>query len=95
MKAILQFLLCLIFITYNNCGSINPANYIWINFNTEVPIKSKGKDQYTAELPCEARIGKCTIVYKLLPLNWQLAADGSLIIPKEDAIKNGIFAIKA
>lgn len=91
----LYILIGILFIILNNCESINSANYIWINFREQVPILPLGNEQFRAALPCEARIGKCSCIYTLLPLKWLPGSECSLIIPIDDVIKNGIYAIKS
>lgn len=65
----------------------DPADYIWINYNSKQPMTKISNNQYTATLPCESRIGKCSFRYNLLPLGWQANRNGMLTIPESDAVR--------
>lgn len=75
-------------------SSINPANYIWIDFQNVIPVTYKGGGSYTSGLPCTSRIGKCSYDFTVLPPGWSGTKDGTLTIPSSDATKNGIFALQ-
>lgn len=75
-------------------SSINPANYIWIDYQNQIPVTYKGSGTYTTSLPCATRIGKCSYNFAVLPPGWYGTRDGTLTIPQSDATKSGIFSIQ-
>lgn len=76
-------------------GSIDPSNYIWINYSALVPVVQSNDQKYATRIPCESRIGKCSYKFNLLPPNWTGERDGTIKIPKLDATKEGAFALNA
>lgn len=46
--------------TFCGVSAINPAYYIWINYDAQIPVLAKDYNQYSTKLPCESRIGKCS-----------------------------------
>ena len=76
--------------------SINPSDYVWIDYSAINPITLTQNSQYQTIIPCRVRIGtKCKYNYKLLPLDWKSLDDGILVIPERDAMKDGNFLIQA
>lgn len=88
------FCLCLVNLALGLGSSIDPARYIWIRYNEQVPIQLNQNGQYQSKIPCESRILKCSYQYSVLPLGWRKADDGSLILKKEDVLKDGYFAVQ-
>lgn len=75
--------------------SIDPSNYIWINYTALVPVMQTKDQKYATRIPCESRIGKCSYKFNLLPPGWTATSDGTIQIPKLDATKEGAFAVNA
>lgn len=38
--------------TFCGVSTINPAYYIWINYDAQIPVTPKDNNQYTTKLPC-------------------------------------------
>jgi hypothetical protein len=70
-------------------------DYIWVNYAAQLPITKINGTSATAGIPCEVRIGTCSITYTLLPLGWSSTPDGKMIYPVSELTKTGLFSIKA
>jgi hypothetical protein len=91
MKTIIITILSLVIVR-----SINPEDYVWIDYSITNPIILTQNNNYQTNIPCRVRIGtKCSYNYKLLPLDWTPLDDGTLVIPEKDANKDGNFLIQA
>lgn len=73
---------------------IDPAQYIWLNYDSRVPILSKNSTHSMVGLPCQARLGECRYEFRLLPPGWQALTNGTLVVPRRDALKEGVFAVR-
>lgn len=93
-RVLLVLALCLVAQSVGLTNRIDPANYIWIRYKEQVPIQMNENGEYVTRIPCESRIGKCSNNYEVLPPGWKKAEDGSLIIQREDAVKDGFFAAR-
>lgn len=88
-------LLTLVTCSLGALSSVDPNNYIWLNYTEKNPIKLLYDNTYGATIPCYARIGQCRISYTLIPPGWKVATDSSLLVPKSDINKASGFALKA
>lgn len=60
-----------------------------------MPLSKINSTFASASIPCEVRIGSCSINYTLLPLGWAATPDGRILFPLSDISKSNLFAIKA
>lgn len=73
----------------------SPDDYIWINYNIQLPVKNYNTTTAVLSIPCEARIGACNIRYTMLPPGWSATTDGKMVVPLADTTRVAAFAIKA
>jgi len=60
--------------------SINPQDYVWIDYSITNLITFTYNNKYKTNIPCRVRIGtKCSYNYKLLPIDWTSLDDGTLV----------------
>ena len=57
------------------------SDYVWYNYERQVPLQDYSPTFYAATLPCETRILSCKIVYSVLPPNWS-SSGNQILIPK-------------
>ena len=49
---------------------INPLDYVWYDYGSEVAIEDYSSTFAAAALPCKTRIGQCKLAFSILPPNW-------------------------
>ena len=72
---------------------ISPSDYVWYNFDKNVPIQEYSEKFSLVDLPCETRIGSCSVVFTTLPPNWK-SQGNSLLIPTSDITTVLSYAIE-
>lgn len=73
----------------------SPNDYVWINYNAEIPVKNFNSTLGIVGIPCEVRIGSCKITYSMLPPGWTATTDGKVLVPLSDTTRIAGFSMKA